>query len=95
MLFEHFLSMSYFSGTSISSKEVSQLTIAANLASLIWFWPHKDCQEAGDNGDNRDDGDNSDDGDKRDNGDNRDDGDKSVDGDDADNLGKSLTTNCP
>ena len=77
MLFEHFLSMSYFSGTSISSKEVSQLTIAANLASLIWFWPHKDCQEAGDNGDNRDDAD------------------KSVGGDDADNLGKSLTTNCP
>ena len=79
-LFEHLLSISYFSGTSlfpISFKAVSQLTIPANFASLLRLEHLKDCQEAGDNGDKSADGD------------------KSVDGDDTDNLGKSLTTNCP
>ena len=44
MLFEHFLSLSYFSGTSlfsISSKEVSPLSIPANFASLLRFEPFK------------------------------------------------------
>ena len=43
-LFEHLLSISYFSGTSlfpISFKAVSQLTIPANFASLLMFEPLK------------------------------------------------------